>query len=359
MVPCRVRLVAVVAFSLPLAAQKGISEPRVGVALTPPKDWVELPAGGDRGATVRLFAAPRAMSSKGEASQTPILRVMFFAKGGDPSKDVVDGLPRQTPFHNLEDFATRGLGMKEVGHEAGKAGALASQRVTGKGGGDLVLIGHALPLDDGECGICVVALNNQLDKVKKEAEAAFASIAAVPRAAGAPRIDLPWLADAEWNKKDAATRAAARRKWADEVVAATAKAPEAGFKVSKSKYWTVLSSADASFTGKAVAAAEALRGWAEKKLPELCKEPPLPAVLRIFDSQDHRDAFGATLVDQRDYDQRRRELFFQNNPSEGGATGFVYLFQAVLWQVFDDVDPGVLPAMPRWFDNGCNMFMWG
>src|SRR5262249_19540855 len=162
----------------------------------------------------------------------------------------------------LEDFATRGLGMKDVTHEAGKAGALASQRVTGKGGGDLVLLGQALPLDDGECGICVVALANQLDKVKKEADAAFASIAAVPRAA--PQ----WLADAEWSKKDAATRAATRRKWAEETVAATAKAPEAGFVVSKSKYWTVVSSANPAFTKKAVAAAEALRGWAEKKMPE-------------------------------------------------------------------------------------------
>jgi hypothetical protein len=156
MIPCRVRLAAVVAFSLPLAAQKGIPEPRVGVALTPPAGWVELPAGGDRGATLRLFAAPRALGSKGDASQTPVVRVMFFAKGGDPAKDVVDGLPRQTPFRSLEDFAQRGLGMKDVVHEAGKAGALASQRVTAKGGGDLVLLGHALPLDDGECGICVV-----------------------------------------------------------------------------------------------------------------------------------------------------------------------------------------------------------
>src|SRR5580765_1422190 len=172
MIPCRVRLAALVAFSLPLVAQKGIPEPRVGIAITPPAGWVELPAGGDRAATVRLFAAPRAMSSKGEASQTPILRVMFFAKAGDPAKDVVDGLPRQTPFRSLEDFATRGLGMKDVAHEAGKAGALPSQRVTGKGGGDLVVLGHALPLDDGECGVCVVALANQVDKVRKEADAA-------------------------------------------------------------------------------------------------------------------------------------------------------------------------------------------
>src|SRR5262249_2912838 len=126
MIPCRVRLAAVVALSLSLAAQKGIPEPRVGIALTPPAGWVELPAGGRRSGTVRLCAAPRAMSSKGEASQTPILRVMFFKKGGDPAKDVADGLPRQTPFRGLEDFAVRGLGMKEVTHEAGKAGALAS-----------------------------------------------------------------------------------------------------------------------------------------------------------------------------------------------------------------------------------------
>jgi hypothetical protein len=355
MIPCRVRFAAVVAFSVPLVAQKAIPEPRVGIAITPPAHWVELPAGGDRGATVRLFAAPRAMSSKGEASQTPILRVMFFQKGGDPGKDVVDGLPRQTPFRGLEDFAVRGLGMKEVTHEAGKAGALASQRVSGKGGGDLVLMGHALTLDDGECGVCVVALANQVDKVRKEADAAFASIASVPRAAGAPRVDAPWIADAEWSKKDAATRAATRRKWAEEIVAATAKAPEAGFTVSKSKYWTVLSSADAAFVKKAVAAAEAGRAWCEKKLPELCKEPQLPAVLRIFDSQDHFNAYQATLADNREYDALRRELLFC--PEEGGVAGFGTLFRAVLWHLFDDIDAGVLPALPRWLDNGCWEYM--
>jgi hypothetical protein len=82
-------------------------------------------------------------------------------------------------------------------------------------------------------------------------------------------------------------------------------------------------------------------------------------VLRIFDSQDHRDAYNATQADQRDFDQRRREVLFQNNPDEGGATGFKYLLLGVLWQMFDDVDPGVLPAIPRWIDNGCYGFTWG
>ena len=63
------------------------------------------------------------------------------------------------------------------------------------------------------------------------------------------------------------------------------------------------------------------------------------------------------MTDLREYDARRRELFFANDPDNGGVGGYGMLFRAVLWQVFDDVDPGVLPAMPRWLDNGCWEFM--
>jgi hypothetical protein len=114
-------LASLLAFALPLAAQKGIPEPRIGLEVKPPKGWTELPGHVDRGATVRLFAAPRALSGKTEITHTPILRAMFFAAGGDASKDVVDGLPRMTAFRSLEDFAVRGLGVKDAKKSDDKA----------------------------------------------------------------------------------------------------------------------------------------------------------------------------------------------------------------------------------------------
>lgn len=340
-----------------LGAQKGTPEPRAGLAFQPPKGWVELPADCDRQATVRLFAAPHALASKNESTHTPLLRVMFFAKGGDASKDVVDGLPRTTPFRSLEDFATRGLGAKSVAKEAQKAGGIEGQRITGKDvPGDRVLLGQTLPIADGEAAVCIEVLANHADKLKKDFDAVFGSLEAIPRVA-ATRLPPPWTTDAEWTKKDAATRATTRRKWAEEVVAATAKAPEPGYKVSKSKYWTVLSAGDPGFTKKAIPAAEAARDWLAKKMPELIKDTPMPAVLRIFDTLEQYNAFLTTRNNSREYDQVHRELFVVNDRDAGAQTGWGQTLRAVLWHLVDDVDEGALPALPRWFDNGCWEFL--
>jgi hypothetical protein len=360
-------LAAIVALCAALPSQKGVPEPRVGVELKPPKGWIELPTGGDRCATLRLFAAPRATAGRSEgASQTPVLRVMFFAKGGDASKDVVEGLPRKTPFRSLQDFAERGLGTLKVKAQsaAQKAGAFDGQRVTatiGEGADSRTLIGQTIPLDDGECGVCFELFTNQVEKLKKEIDGTLDSLAAVARA-GSPLAQRPqWITDPKsWAGMDPASRGATRKKWAEEVVAATSKAPELGFKVSKSKYWTVLSAAEPGFTKKAVAAAEAAHAWCAQKMPDLAKDS-LPAVLRIFASPDHLVAFQATTTATREYCAARRELLCVEDPDKGGSgpAGFSMVCQAVLWQLFDDVDPGVLPALPRWFDNGCWGFMFG
>ena len=76
--PIRCVVLSLLAWTPAVLAQKPVPEPRIGLQFTPPKGWVELPADVDRHATLRLFAAPRAMASKGETNHTPLLRVMFF-----------------------------------------------------------------------------------------------------------------------------------------------------------------------------------------------------------------------------------------------------------------------------------------
>lgn len=354
--PLRALVLLPFVLTAPLSAQKAVEEPRAGLSFKPPKGWVELPADRDRGATVRLYCAPRAVAGK-ELSLTPVMRVMFFPKGGDDGQDVVDGLPRRSPFRSFDDFVRRGYGGVDIAAEPEKVDGVEGRRVTVKGlQFERVVIGQTIPLDDGEAAVCFEVVALQADKLKKDFDGTFGSLAVVARAA-AERHDPPWLDAAEWAKLGDPAKAAARRKWAEAVVAATTGAPEAGFKAYKSKHWTVLSAADAGFTKKAIAAAEAARAWCEKKLPELTAQAPMPAILRIFDSPDHYRAFQTTGTDTREYDQRRRELFCVNDRDLGGSTGYGQLFRAVLWHVFDDVDPGVLPAMPRWFDNGCWEFM--
>lgn len=339
-----------------LTAQKGQPEPRAGLAFAPPKGWVELPADVDRGATVRLFATATAMSGKGENKHTPLLRVMWFAAGGSADQDVVDGLPRTTPFRGLEDFLKRGLGAVTVDKEAQKVGAAEGQRMTANIPGERIVFGQTVPAADGEAAICMEVLGNQAEKLKKDFDGVVASLEAVPHVAS-PRPIAPWLADAEFAKKDAAARNAARRKWAEEVVAATTKTPELGYKVSKSKYWTVLSAADPAFTKKVTVAAEAAREWYAKKFPELTKDAPMPAVLRVFDNIDQFNALLTTRNDSREYAQLRRELWVANDRDNGGVTGYGQTLRAVLWHLLDDVDHGSLPALPRWLDNGLWEFL--
>ena len=71
-----------------------------------------------------------------------------------------------------------------------------------------------------------------------------------------------------------------RKAWITAVVDAAMKDAGTAFKPSTSKHWNVLSSADAGFTKKAVAAAEAMRAWMTQKMPDLVKDAPQPAVLR-------------------------------------------------------------------------------
>jgi hypothetical protein len=353
-------LLSLAALAPALAAQKGLAEPRAGLSFTPPKGWAELPADADRKATLRLFAGPNALADKAGGTHTPLLRVMFFEKGGDAADaalDVVDGLPRTTPFRSLEDFAARGLGAQNVTQEPQKVGGLVGQRVIGADvPGERVLIGQTLPLEDGAAAVCIEVLAGHAEKLKKEIDAALASLEPLARVP-AVRHEAPWLADPEWKQKDAAARVAARRAWAERVVAATTTNPETGYKVSKSKWWTVLSATDAGFTKKAAAAAEVGREWLAKKLPDLTKEQPLPAVLRVFDSAAQFNAFLTTRSSTREYDQLHRELYVVNDRDNGGPTGWGPTLRAVLWQIFDDVDPLVLPVLPRWLDNGCWEFL--
>ena len=338
--------------ALSLQAQKS-TEPRLGLQFTPPKGWLELPGDQDRHATLRLFVAPRAMASRATATHAPELRVLWFPKSRDDSKDDVGGLPRTTPFRSLEDFVHRGLGSNSVRNEVQRVGGVEGQLVTAKDiPGDHVLFGQTWPLDDGEAALCIEVLANQADKIKEEIDTTLGSLEVLPRKSER-RVEVPWLADPDWAKKNTAVRNAARRKWAEERVAAAAKNPEAGFKVSKARYWTVLSAADAAFTKKAVGAAEIARDWLSKRLPEITKEAPLPAVMRVFDNVDTYTALQVVRGDSREYDSVRRELLVANDRDQGGPTGFGPVLRAVLWQIFDDVDPAVLPALPRWLDNGC------
>lgn len=318
---------AAVLLAVAVQAQKGIAEPRAGLEIKPPKAWIELPGGVDRGATLRLFCAPRAITGRAEgASHTPLLRVMVLDKNGDASADDKDGLPRRTPYRSLEDFVARGFGKaaRLTSREAGKAGALEGQRFSAAltlAGGDRTLYGFVQAIDGGELVVAFEVYADHLDKLKKDFDATLDALASVPRDATAAAPDPQ-------------------------------KTPELGWKVSKSKHWTVLSAADPAFTKKAIAAAETGRDWVVQEFGTLVSKTAQPALLRIFASADHYNAFITTTDAPREYSAPRHELWYFEDKDAGSGDGFGMLFRAVLWHALDDVDKNILPALPRWLDNG-------
>lgn len=323
----RCALLLAVALAAPLAAQKPLAEPRAGLALRPPKAWLELPGGVDRGATLRLFAAPRAITGRGEgASHTPLLRVMFLPAGGDASADEKDGLPRRSPYRSLEDFVARGFGKdaRLASRSAGKAGELDGQRFEAKLPGSIgerTLYGFVQSGEAGELVVAFEVYSDQLAKLKKDFDATLDGLVAVPRDPNAAAPDPQ-------------------------------ASPELGWKASKSKHWPVLSAADPATTKKAIAAAELARDWAIAEFGALVPKSAQPAVLRIFASVDHYNAFLSTVDAVREYSPARRELWFFEDQDAGSSDGYGMLFRAVLWHALDDANGQILPALPRWLDNG-------
>ena len=358
LLPCPLALV--LALALPLAAQKGVAHARLGLELVPPKGWIELPPAGERGQLELFFAAPRGLAGRTEGSvHTPVLKVLFLRKGGTDQGDVVDGLPRRTPFRDLDDWVRRGHGDRaRIGsRESGKHGDFGGQRFTAKvedAAGDRTLYGVAIPFaDEGELLVVFDLLADRFEKERKELDRTLEGLRKTAAKADAePRVEPPWRADpAAFAKLDAAAQARARREFAAGAVAAARKSPGLGWKEVEHRTWTVLSAADAAATSRAIAAAEAARAWCEAELPQLGGEP-LPAVLRVFATPDQYNALKLGDRDQREYSAARRELYFHPDPDAGSKGGYGMLLRAVLWQHLDDADPGILPAMPRWLDNG-------
>jgi hypothetical protein len=348
------------ALAVPALAQKGAVAARLGLEVSPPKGWVELPGGGTRGQCVMMFASPRALTPRGRgATHTPNLRILFFASGQSDAGDEVDGLPRRTPFRDLDDYVARGLGQgaRIVGREAGKAGDFEGRRfvaeIPGEAGARTVL-GIAIPRPDGELVAAVEVLSEHLDKERKELERALDGLGAIAvdeRASARPLA--PWRADpGGWQGLDEAGRREARSAFATAAAAATEAAPGIGSKIHKSRVWTVASAAEAGFTKKAIAAAEAAHAWCEQHLAGISDRPSLPAVLRIFASPEQYAVFKAGDPDPREYSRDQRELYFFDDPNAGTTDGYGMLFRAVVWHWIDDRAPDALAALPRWLDNG-------
>jgi hypothetical protein len=350
-------LTALLAADANLPAQKPIADARTGFTFKPPKGWVELPATGDRGCLTALFAAPRSVADKKTAlPHTPVLRVMRFASTSEAPAEV-DGLPRKSPYLSLDDFMARGLVStgSSVKQTAGKAGKLEGQLFEIEltlASGNLTLYGLRQTIDGGEVVIGFEVLSDHFEKLHKEFDATLASLTPGTRSEEGIMVPTFVTNPGAWNDLDPSARKKERSTWAEQTAKNMAAMASASFKTSKSKYWTVSSAAEAGFTKKAVAAAEAARTFFLTKLPAF-QADTLPAVLRIFASPDHLAAYDRTRAGAREYEPTTRELLFVQDPDQGGSGGYGALFRAVLWQLIDDHDPTVLHALPRWIDNGC------
>ncbi|MGE0144552.1 MAG: hypothetical protein AB7I19_13490 [Planctomycetota bacterium] len=340
-----------------LRAQKPSTDARTGLTFKAPKGWVELPATGDRGCLTALFAAPRSVADKKTSlPHTPILRVMRFASTSELPAEV-DGLPRKSPYVSFDDFIARGLVPtgSSVQQNSGKAGKVEGQTFEIQltlATGNLTLYGVRQSIDGGEVVFGFEVLTDHFEKLKKDFDGTLATLAPGARSDEVSVIPTFVTNPGAWNDMDPSARKKERSTWAEAKTKHVAALANSSFKNSKSKYWTVSSAAEAGFTKKAVAAAEAARAFFLSKMPPF-QSDTLPAVLRIFASPDHLAAYDRSRAGAREFEPTTRELLFVQDPDQGGSSAYGALFRAVLWQIIDDHDPTALHALPRWIDNGC------
>lgn len=120
-----------------------------------------------------------------------------------------------------------------------------------------------------------------------------------------------------------------------------------GWKVKKSKNYTVLTHVDARYTKKIINQAEAIRSWLDKNLGDIGEEYVPEAIIRICEDSDEENAYRSgsgfsfstreILVSKKSFD-RRYEL--------------EWMSQRLLDQFFADKNADLRNYLPGWVDNG-------
>lgn len=357
----------------PATAQRGKwTDFELGLSFKPPSRWSYLGRDGDRGRLRVLFASPRYYAPKLARGlpHTPTLRLLFFPKpqagAADAAAESADGLPRKTPYRDLDDYLARvhGPGTEIQSREAAKHGKVEGTQVVARvprEEGELTLSCFRIDLPDGQAVLEFEVLSEQFKRLSKDFRKCLGSLVTVPRKKRTPPA-LPaatWLEDfAAWRKLPASERmkrrqewGAAWRKWRESV-------PEPGFKKLKHPSLLVLSRADGKFNKRLREALGVLHDWIDQRFSAVSDDVVMPATVRVF--ADLRELFAYRMREDSyaPYEPERREIYFYADRRVGNTgEGFGMLGRGLLLWYLHDKDPHIVDNLPRWLDFGLTEYL--
>jgi hypothetical protein len=379
-------LVLFAALAAAVPAQKGMHvDATCGIKLKPPDKWGMLPAFGDRGATLAMWASPKSYDPKVDSGgpHVPMLRLMFFPTAAGAAKEATaekteSGLPKRTPYASFDDYLARGHGgrIRITSKDDGKVGKLDGRNYVlsvARSAGDLVLETGVVRTPAGDVALEFEVLADWHERLGKDFKKTFATVDETLIEAAQPEPAPAWEADyAAWRKLPAEERAKQRREYGQQFFTRAKAVREPGWTTVAGKSFVLLSRAESKLTKRILPVAEAARAWVDKRFGALGDEVVMPAVVRVFASAEEYDAWQTRnlLEPPRDkpepnwypqtiaYHPRTREILYWADPGMGNTgEGFGPLLIGVLEQYLDDKDPHVIRNMPRWLASGLTQYL--
>lgn len=332
-------------------------DPVNGYSIQVPSGWREIPIAAEERYIVGRWQSEREYQDPKEwSSHRPELRVILFEPAGKKVevKKTDTGVEARltNPYKTFQDWVKsdqdggRFISKEEpatVGGLSATRYEVAYQKLT------VPRHGIAFVFRTPDVDICLTTevLETQWDKLSPSILQCMKSFKVIPKTAKAldkPEDAHPVILDLE--KKTPVERLKIRTDAFEKRVAiATERLPD-GWVVKRSKNYVVLSHADPRFTDLILDQADAIRSWAEAKLPFMGDGLPGPELLRICKDYDEERAF-------RDISSRSGGWVHEITLSR--SEGFWGVGNTAS-QVFDswlrDKNPRLSASMPPWLERG-------
>lgn len=364
---------AALAICAPAIAQRGKwTDRELGLSFKPPSRWAYLGRDGDRGRLRALFASPRFYAPKLSRGlpHTPTLRLLFFPEpesgAAEAAAGPTDGLPRKTPYRDLDDYLARvhGPGTEIRSREAARHGKVEGTDVLARvprEEGELTLWCFRVDLPGGQAVLEFEVLSERFERLSRDFRKSLASLATVPREK--PELPAPpkapWVEDfTAWRKLPASERMKRRQEWGAAWRQWREAIPEPGFKKLKHPGLVVLSRADAKFNQRLRNAIATFTEWIDRRFSAVSDDVAAPATLRVFAGLQELFAYRMREDPYAPYEPDRREIYFYADRGVGNTgEGFGMLGRGLLLWYLHDKDPHIIANLPRWLDHGLSEYL--
>jgi hypothetical protein len=368
----------------PLAGQgleRGFHVDRtLGYKIRVPSKWSGMAIDIDEKWIKAHYLCNRSYQPKGGDAWTdhkPYMRVIVFTdearkvrgpsvtNRGDDTRVITGGT---VPYQDYRDYLKRNQGAgfyfskEDEGKIAGKPVSKFEIKLEKQAGVPRRLITWVYHADDADYAVEFEVLEDHYRKIAPTCYGALKSFRFIEREAaissgvtgdgsGAATRTPPWELDRDsWRKLSAAERTRKRKAIEESRMARTREHVPAGWKISETRHFLVISNADPRFTKKIVDAAQTCRSWLEKNLDDINDEYVMRGIIRVFASRDEYNAYVTRSGDT--YNPHDREIPVCKDTGFGARAEYEGLFGYLFSQFIHDKEPLLSYNMPPWLSAG-------